>query len=297
MRQLPAAPRISAPRNGSRQTIATDLRRVSEPLPAAPRTRPAPRCQTSAPPRLRTPAPPRAPLSNLCPAQRNPPNRRHGTSAASPNPRPAASPPQSANPSLRPSPPRHGPAPHHAPAAPPNASSQVETQVGPTAYYHTVDPSRVVPRAGARKLVTGGDYCVFICGHQVIEHQFVMPFVEVVKTIPGKCVSRWKRVLKMWSNCGQIWGIQETRLCKVIKNQQFTKSCRASGGNRTRTTLSGQGILSPSCLPFHHQGKAIAPQPLRQSHCAAASVSARWNADWSQIYKLIADVCKIILNY
>ena len=190
MLQLPAAPRTrpaprcqtSAPRNGSRQTIATDLRRISEPLPAAP----------------------------------------------------------------------------------PNASSQVETQKGPTAYYHTVGPSRVVPRAGARMLVTGGEYCVFICGHQVIEHQFVMPFVEVVKTIPGKCVSRWKRVLKMWSNCGQILGIQETRLCKVIKNQQLTKSCRASGGNRTRTTLSGQGILSPSCLPFHHQGKAIAPQPLFQ---------------------------------
>ena len=147
---------------------------------------------------------------------------------------------------------------------PANASSQVETQKGPTAYYHTVGPSRVVPRAEARMLVTGGDYCVFICGHQVIERQFVMPFVEVVKTIPGKCVSRWKRVLKMWSNCGQILGIQETRLCKVIKNQQLTKSCRASGGNRTRTTLSGQGILSPSCLPFHHQGKAIAPQPLFQ---------------------------------
>ena len=94
---------------------------------------------------------------------------------------------------------------------PANASSQVETQKGPTAYYHTVGPSRVVPRAGARMLVTGGDYCVFICGHQVIEHQFVMPFVEVVKTIPGKCVSRWKRVLKMWSNCGQIWGIQENK--------------------------------------------------------------------------------------
>ena len=124
--------------------------------------------------------------------------------------------------------------------------------------------SLVVLRTGAKILLTGGDYCVFICGHQVIEHQFVMPFVEVVKTIPGKCVSRWKRVLKMWSNCGQILGIQETRLCKVIKNQQFTKSCRASGGNRTRTTLSGQGILSPSCLPFHHQGKAIAPQPLIQ---------------------------------
>ncbi len=32
------------------------------------------------------------------------------------------------------------------------------------------------------------------------------------------------------------------------------------------------------------------------STISAASVSARWNADWSQIYKLIADVCKIILN-
>ena len=180
-------------------------------LPTAPRTRPAPRCQTSTP--------------------------RNAIRQPIVTPLPAAS---------------------------PNASSQVETQKGPTAYYHTVGPSRVVPRAGARMLVTGGDYCVFICGHQVIEHQFVMPFVEVVKTIPGKCVSRWKRVLKMWSNCGQIWGIQETRLCKVIKNQQLTKSCRASGGNRTRTTLSGQGILSPSCLPFHHQGKAIAPQPLFQ---------------------------------
>ena len=28
----------------------------------------------------------------------------------------------------------------------------------------------------------------------------------------------------------------------------------APGGNRTRTAVSGQGILSPSCLPFHHQG-------------------------------------------
>ena len=44
-----------------------------------------------------------------------------------------------------------------------------------------------VPRAGAKMLVTGGDYCVFICGHQVIEHQLVIPFVEVVKTIPVKC--------------------------------------------------------------------------------------------------------------
>ena len=43
-----------------------------------------------------------------------------------------------------------------------------------------------VPEAGAKMLVTGGDYCVFICGHQVIKHQLVIPFVEVVKTIPGK---------------------------------------------------------------------------------------------------------------
>ena len=262
-------------------------------LPAQTSDTPAPRRATD---------PPRAPLSNLRPAQRKPPNHLHGPPPRLRTPSP---------PRLQPNPPTHRYAParrvtdpprpadtpslQHAPQ-PPDPSSQVETQKGPTAYYLTVGPSRVVPRAGARMLVTGGDYCVFICGHQVIEHQFVMPFVEVVEIIPGKCVSCWKRVLKMWSNCGQIWGIQETRLCKVIKNQQFTKSCRASGGNRTRTTLSGQGILSPSCLPFHHQGKAIAPQPLRQSHCAAASVSARWNADWSQIYKLIADVCKIILN-
>ena len=92
------------------------------------------------------------------------------------------------------------------PAAPPNASSQVETQKGPTAYYHTVGPSRVVPRAGAKIFVTGGDYCVFICGHQVIEHQFVMPFVEVVKTIPGKCGQSLekgsKNVVKLWPNLG-----------------------------------------------------------------------------------------------
>ena len=44
-----------------------------------------------------------------------------------------------------------------------------------------------VPRAGAKILVTDGDYCVFICGRQVIELQFVIPFVEVVKTILGKC--------------------------------------------------------------------------------------------------------------
>ena len=92
------------------------------------------------------------------------------------------------------------------PAAPPNASSQVETQKGSTAYYHTVGPSRVVPRAGAKIFVIGGDYCVFICGHQVIEHQIVMPFVEVVKTIPGKCGQSLekgsKNVVKLWPNLG-----------------------------------------------------------------------------------------------
>ena len=229
MRQLPA------------QTSDTPApHRATDPPRAPPRLqRKPPNHLHGPPPRLRTPSPPRL--------QPNPPTHRYAPA------RRVTDPPRPADtPSLQ-----------HAPQ-PPDPSSQVETQKGPTAYYHTVDPSRVVPRAGAKIFVTGGDYCVFICGHQVIEHQFVMPFVEVVKTIPGKCVSRWKRVLKMWSNCGQIWGIQETRLCKVIKNQQFTKSCRASGGNRTRTTLSGQGILSPSCLPFHHQGKAIAPQPLIQ---------------------------------
>ena len=63
-----------------------------------------------------------------------------------------------------------------------------------------------VPEAGAKMLVTGGDYCVFICGHQVIEHQFVMPFVEVVKTIPGKCGQSLekgsKNVVKLWPNLG-----------------------------------------------------------------------------------------------
>ena len=29
----------------------------------------------------------------------------------------------------------------------------------------------------------------------------------------------------------------------------------AASGTRTRTTITGQGILSPSCLPFHHRGK------------------------------------------
>ena len=32
----------------------------------------------------------------------------------------------------------------------------------------------------------------------------------------------------------------------------------AASGTRTRTTVSGQGILSPSCLPFHHRGLLFA---------------------------------------
>ena len=55
--------------------------------------------------------------------------------------------------------------------------------------------SLVVPRTGAKMLVTGVDYCVFICGHQVIEHQLVIPFIEVVKTIPGKCGQMWSIVV------------------------------------------------------------------------------------------------------
>ena len=31
----------------------------------------------------------------------------------------------------------------------------------------------------------------------------------------------------------------------------------ASGGTRTRTGIAAQGILSPSCLPFHHQGVPV----------------------------------------
>ena len=30
----------------------------------------------------------------------------------------------------------------------------------------------------------------------------------------------------------QILGITKTRLCKVFKNQQLTKSCRAPGGSK-----------------------------------------------------------------
>ena len=36
--------------------------------------------------------------------------------------------------------------------------------------------------------------------------------------------------------------------------QNTRKSRSARSGTRTRTTITGQGILSPSCLPFHHSG-------------------------------------------
>jgi len=35
----------------------------------------------------------------------------------------------------------------------------------------------------------------------------------------------------MWSKCGQIWGIQKERPCKVFENQQLTGSFCASGGD------------------------------------------------------------------
>ena len=38
------------------------------------------------------------------------------------------------------------------------------------------------------------------------------------------------------------------------ENSESAPSYSAASGTRTRTTISGQGILSPSCLPFHHRG-------------------------------------------
>ena len=43
----------------------------------------------------------------------------------------------------------------------------------------------------------------------------------------------------------------------TAENQSVSSFQGASGGNRTRTDISVQGILSPSCLPFHHQGSMI----------------------------------------
>ena len=41
------------------------------------------------------------------------------------------------------------------------------------------------------------------------------------------------------------------------KGDGVSRPLCASGGNRTRTDISVQGILSPSCLPFHHQGSRL----------------------------------------
>ena len=46
----------------------------------------------------------------------------------------------------------------------------------------------------------------------------------------------------------------ETQKELTAENQSVSSFLGAPGGNRTRTAVSGQGILSPSCLPFHHQG-------------------------------------------
>ena len=113
-----------APRNAIRQTIATDLRRVSEPPPR--RVSNAIRQTIVTPPPRRASNPP-----SITPRVTDHPRKP-------PNPRPAA---------------------------PPNASSQVETQKGPTAYYHTVGPSRVVPRADIKFFVVIVNYSVFIVGY------------------------------------------------------------------------------------------------------------------------------------
>ena len=46
----------------------------------------------------------------------------------------------------------------------------------------------------------------------------------------------------------------EIRKELTAENQIVSSFQGAPGGNRTRTDLAAQGILSPSCLPFHHQG-------------------------------------------
>ena len=42
--------------------------------------------------------------------------------------------------------------------------------------------------------------------------------------------------------------------CLINKNKG---KVGAASGTRTRTAISGQGILSPSCLPFHHRGRSL----------------------------------------
>ena len=57
-----------------------------------------------------------------------------------------------------------------------------------------------------------------------------------------------------------VWGIRPpvNQIFRHEKRPDLPVFFRASGGNRTRTAFSGQGILSPSCLPFHHQGDGTA---------------------------------------
>ena len=50
----------------------------------------------------------------------------------------------------------------------------------------------------------------------------------------------------------------ETQKELTAENQIVSSFQGAPGGTRTRTAVSGQGILSPSCLPFHHQGVSSA---------------------------------------
>ena len=44
------------------------------------------------------------------------------------------------------------------------------------------------------------------------------------------------------------------KISKKQKQQLLRIAAGAPDETRTRTHLSAQGILSPSCLPFHHQG-------------------------------------------
>ena len=46
-----------------------------------------------------------------------------------------------------------------------------------------------------------------------------------------------------------VWALEKS---EEYPHQRLKK---AASGTRTRTAITGQGILSPSCLPFHHRGK------------------------------------------
>ena len=43
--------------------------------------------------------------------------------------------------------------------------------------------------------------------------------------------------------------------CLPAIPHRYLKNNGASDGTRTRTGIPAQGILSPSCLPFHHQSQ------------------------------------------